>query len=363
MGFGATLCACHRLALPQRPYTATMPRPCRLVCGALSFQCIWWQHTTSFQEVLLNKLTKRPFKIVASWRSTGCVPEHISMYAGRRQRDRLQGHALLATWLLRVPHYCLQVASEDTVLYTAQTFVDAITDSRLQAAAKSHLARLVRCPHLSMFWLSALALSPDAPRLLMSAQQDELKQLLMLHHGGLASDCMQQEFNTHLPRVPLSWNLPARASSPVSSVQLVWKLDVAAVASAGRESALKQKCIMLRSPYYTPPLGGLVFDLALYADSSAEPRGSCFAFFAAAKNAPVGTFYKYHISVSIMGDVVLSDNSDMLNSGQDWGRTDTFRLGVMAEGWDEAAWASKGWPTSGELVVSATFKQIAPSAA
>lgn len=262
-----------------------------------------------------------------------------------------------------MPNCCLQVASEDTVLYTAQTYVNAITDSRLQVTAKSQLAARVRCPHLSMFWLSALALSPDAPRLLLSAHQDQFKQLLMLRHGGLASDCMQQAFNTYLPRVPLSWSLPARASSQVSSVQLVWKLDVAAVASAGRESACKKKCIVLDSPHVTPPLGGLVFGLALHAGWKAEQRGSHIGVFAAAMNAPAGTFHRYQLTLSVMGDEISSNKSRMLSHRLNWGQVDIFKLGAMAQGWDEAVWVSKGLPTSGEVVVSATFQRITPSAA
>lgn len=75
---------------------------------------------------------------------------------------------------------CPQVASEDTVLYTAQRYVDAVKDRQHWEAAKQQLATLIRCTHLSWFWLSAVALSVDAPTLLLSQQQAQLRQLLML---------------------------------------------------------------------------------------------------------------------------------------------------------------------------------------
>ena len=47
------------------------------------------------------------------------------------------------------------LASEDTVLYTAQTYINAQQSTQLRQAAQQQLAQLVRCPHLSHFWLTA----------------------------------------------------------------------------------------------------------------------------------------------------------------------------------------------------------------
>jgi hypothetical protein len=52
-------------------------------------------------------------------------------------------------------HSCVlpQVASEDTVLYTAQTYKGKLTDTQQRQMAQQLLAPLIRCPRLSQFWL------------------------------------------------------------------------------------------------------------------------------------------------------------------------------------------------------------------
>ena len=83
---------------------------------------------------------------------------------------------------------CLQVASEDTVLFTAQVYADKLREASLAIVGSLHgeqlaidkLAPLVRCPHLSQFWLSASVLSDDAHDLLLQKQQPQVKRLLLL---------------------------------------------------------------------------------------------------------------------------------------------------------------------------------------
>lgn len=42
-----------------------------------------------------------------------------------------------------------------------------------------------------------------------------------------------------------------------------------------------------------------------------------------------------------------------------WGWQDFFDTGVMAGGWDSAAWVQAGLPTSGELVLKLSVKSVA----
>ena len=62
----------------------------------------------------------------------------------------------------------LQVASEDTVLYTADVYVRKITDLPQRQTAQQLLAPLVRAQHLSQhlsqFWLSAAAAAAQSKR-------------------------------------------------------------------------------------------------------------------------------------------------------------------------------------------------------
>jgi hypothetical protein len=88
--------------------------------------------------------------------------------------------------IIRACVLCLQVASEDTVLYTAQAYADKQDISEQQADT---LARLVRCLHLSQFWLSAAALSGDAGKLLLRALQPQLQQQLLLKLAYTVVQC------------------------------------------------------------------------------------------------------------------------------------------------------------------------------
>jgi hypothetical protein len=137
--------------------------------------------------------------------------------------------ANVTAWLpnqqLCTSYFCLQVASEDTVLFTTQAYVDALAGSVRRRAAKKQLAPLIRCPHLSGFWLSALALSDDA-RLLLIEQQEKVGKLLMMLHAHPSFKLTAAELDELLPGPPSSWVLPARVDRPVSSMQLTWRVDV-----------------------------------------------------------------------------------------------------------------------------------------
>lgn len=45
------------------------------------------------------------------------------------------------------------------------------------------------------------------------------------------------------------------------------------------------------------------------------------------------------------------------------GKDDFFGVGVISGGWDEAAWAAKGLPTHGYILLTATVSEVAHSPA
>jgi len=44
-----------------------------------------------------------------------------------------------------------------------------------------------------------------------------------------------------------------------------------------------------------------------------------------------------------------------------WGSRDVFSLGPLSSGWDEAAWASKGLPATGQLDLTLTVTSVGHS--
>lgn len=71
----------------------------------------------------------------------------------------------------------LQVASEDTVLYTVQEYHNRLTSDDKRSSVLVKLVPLIRCQHLSMFWLGAAVLSPQTYRLVINLLQPKLKAL------------------------------------------------------------------------------------------------------------------------------------------------------------------------------------------
>jgi hypothetical protein len=103
---------------------------------------------------------------------------------------------------------CQQVASEDTVLYTAQAYADNLAKTGCDAQqAVDRLAPLVRCPHLSQHWLSASVLSDDADKLLLRGMQRQLPLKIACRHDGRL---LLTDIKAVVPDVPASWLLPVR---------------------------------------------------------------------------------------------------------------------------------------------------------
>lgn len=296
------------------------------------------------------------------------------------------------------PSQHVQVSCEDTVLYTAITYVNKLTPARLLCAGTNleqvmqDLAELVRCPWLSPFWIGAAALlgveddNTSLPTQLLEPHHYRLKVLHMMMLAEpalmlLASDTAKlQEVFSALPPEPTplskSWLRWPRVYGPaVNSVSTTWVVDVSRIkeaavsaAAAAPAPALNHGRAVLVSDT-TPPLSGLAWTLGIEAfpgeraflvSESGDHTGvstSKLSLYAACKNAPPGVFFNCEFSVSV-GDAVLCELPDSLRPcSQRHSWSDAFGVGFMPGGWDDSMWAAKGMPSSGSLVLSLTVSR------
>jgi hypothetical protein len=76
----------------------------------------------------------------------------------------------------------LQVASEDTVLYTARQYLSKLHE--LQPTQAQHalkvLAPLIRCPQLSRYWMSGAIHAADYGQTMLAELRPQMWQLLLL---------------------------------------------------------------------------------------------------------------------------------------------------------------------------------------
>lgn len=254
----------------------------------------------------------------------------------------------------------LQVASEDTVLYTAQTYVDRLPAGS-QEEAQGKLAPLVRCTYLSRFWLSASLLSDDAPKMLLSVLSRQLRHLFLAKHaaatgaGGLTLST--KDIKEAVEGAPASWLLQPRRSKPVSSVQLVWHVDVADIKQAVAEAISRRKKRILWSPA-SPPLHGVAWSLAL-ACLWKDDRGGCIiGLFGFARDLPANTSINADHTMECVGHTAPSIHRQrpFRKKNGSSGPPDFFRCGTMSGGFDEAAWARKGLPLVGQIELRLTVK-------
>jgi hypothetical protein len=256
---------------------------------------------------------------------------------------------------------CTQVASEDTVLYTAQAYVN-----RLEAAgfdpqqARDKLAPLVRCPHLSQHWLSASVLSDDADKLLLGGLQPQLKRLLLLKparstDAGLSAASIAR----CIAQVPASWLLPVREITPFSSVTAEWELDVTSIRQTARGVAARKHTLTLKSGTLTTPLGGIGWGMELQCAWDSSKKGTTVGLYTLATSLPAGSFCRCTFSLSCAAATISYQGTEYIGGvGDAMGWRDFFGLGPMSGGFDEAAWAAKGLPTTGSLKLRLTVKDV-----
>jgi hypothetical protein len=253
----------------------------------------------------------------------------------------------------------LQVASEDTVLYTAQRYVNN-TKGTQKELARQQLAPLIRCPRLSRYWQSASVNSTKAgdTYMLLAELRPLLQRLLLVLDGQSDYTVLGKDLKKGgvFEGAPSSWVLGRRARKKVRSVQLVWQLDVGELRQAAQRSASEQAKVMLRSPCASPPLGGVCFGAMLscrpwkggaYLDLSVGPRflpaDMCLRF--DVKLAVEGFKSKHQRVIWLSNRVEIFSNF--------------FRVGAMPGGWDERAWAAKGLPSRGHITIKAKVRELA----
>lgn len=284
----------------------------------------------------------------------------------------------------------LQVSSEDTVLYTAQAYLDqhvpAVIDRppartslnlvelatikrrRTEHACQrsqisSRLAAFVRCPHLSQFWLSASVLSDDAPQLLLGALRPQLQRLLLSRQGSASADVTVDQIKAEVPEAPASWLLPRRASKQVSSVQLQWSIDVAAIRAAAETAAQKRQASSITQSTASAPFMGITWGIGhqcFWDAADASKQGVVFGVYATANNLLAGAVCRATFSMECDDPAARYTLTHRFKPGLQGGLgwRDYFRTGPMPTGFDEVAWAAKGLPTSGQLVLRLTVRDV-----
>ena len=246
-------------------------------------------------------------------------------------------------------------------MFFAQAYVQlGATGSQQQAVDR--LAPLVRCPHLSQHWLSALVLSDDADKLLLRGLQPQLKRLLLLKPAcSTATGLSAADIERGIPGVPASWLLPVRDITPVASVEIEWEVNVTAIRQAAEDSAACQGTTSLTSPTSSSPLGGVRWGITLQCSWDAREQGSKVGLFANGASLPIGSFCRCTYSLNCAAVAFINRPAGYTSYlGNNWGKgfDDFFRLGAMPGGFDEAAWVAKGLPTSGSIKLQLTVKDV-----
>lgn len=279
---------------------------------------------------------------------------------------------------------CCQVASEDTVLCTAQAYTDAETHPVLKEAARQQLGQLVRCPYLRESWLLAVA-TADCATSVLDPLKVQIGWLLRFQAECPDFNSNSERFKAMVDDVPASWLLGGRQHKQVpSSVDITWKLPVSKLQEVCNNAAGKKGVtIRLACKELSPPLRGQVFQLRVEAQPAPQrglgtspgcslgsqlgvyivPMGAATHMFscvdvtvtagpagpAAGDDAPEASKLERHAKQSIM------------KTGRGWGFCNFFGLGTLMRGWDEAAWNATGLPKTGELELKATISFTKPA--
>jgi hypothetical protein len=166
----------------------------------------------------------------------------------------------------------VQVASEDTVLFTAQQFSDRLDCEDARTSARLALAQLIRCQHLSTYWLSAVHVAREPDRLLFCSLKQELGLLLGMRLADRQYIPTPTDIRSQLQGAPASWGLPERDLRSLNRVTL------SAFFSISRIQARVQLCADRKTEQCsirlkTPPLGGVSFVLMQFCNWSTDANG------------------------------------------------------------------------------------------
>jgi hypothetical protein len=250
----------------------------------------------------------------------------------------------------------MSVASEDTVLYTAQAYVDKQRQRQQRNAAVAALSQVIRCPQLSPYWLGAMVHSSDAPKLLLAAQTASIKRLLLAQLvapvAALDGATLTGMFeDASLPPPPDAWLLPRRATAAVlaGGVRMTWALPLSELQDVCRRCKETQAMVWLPSPSVTAPLGGLAWRLEVQCIW--KDGGVRVGLFSGPADKAAGCLHT-HTAEIIGGRNHKRSMRRSYPHKTSRGWPDFFALGPMAEGWDAAAWAAERLPATGMIELS-----------
>jgi hypothetical protein len=226
-----------------------------------------------------------------------------------------------------------------------------------QDLAKQRLAPLIRCPHLSRYWLSGTVNSLDADAMLLAELRPQIRQLLLLRDAKadyMVTDTSLLEGNP-LAGAPPSWVLEQRVVKPVGSVELVWQLEVCKLRDTARLAAAGKHAIEVHSTRASPPLGGIDFVLSTICHGyTGDTR---IGMYCTPHNLWTDMTCVYDLEIEVVGFHKFKTSCRQPDR-DGYGGGNIFDVGSMAGGWDEVAWAGKGLPTSGQLTIKLTVSKV-----
>jgi hypothetical protein len=236
-------------------------------------------------------------------------------------------------------------------------------DGREDAAAKQRvqerLGPLIRCQHLSHYWLLLAAISEDADSMPVAQLRPQLKQLLLMRSAK--SSIPAAVLKSQLVDMPPSWLLGKRTIIPLKEVQLAWELNVGELRDTAMRCAAEREAQLLTCPGITPPLGGCDFKLVVICRPAENSSAASINIHVAPAGGRIPSDAWCSFSFALSAPHVRPFNKTIphvLRKKAYFGCTDFFEVGHMAGGWDEAAWASKGLPATGTLPVKLTVSKL-----
>lgn len=263
----------------------------------------------------------------------------------------------LQALLLRMPLQAMQlllssdqltVPSEDTVLYAAEQYVQAQSDTAAAATARAALAQLVRVPQLSQFALRCSALPADRDQQLLGSYGPQLRSLCSLRSIATAEELDAELQMGKIEGASASWQLgPRQMRGLEDGVLLHWRLQVEDLQKACRESFAEQKAVFLDSPN-SPPFGGVAWQMSV--ECYQRDGGTVMGVDVAPVGLPPEAWMKFKFSITWLGvSQQLTACSPCIAPGHPCGVS--LHIQPMAGGWDEQFWADAGIPAEGETVL------------
>jgi hypothetical protein len=247
------------------------------------------------------------------------------------------------------------VASEDTVLFTVNQYLGKLSTEQREHA-RPVLAPLIRCQHLSQYWLT---IALDSTQEALADLRSALVKLLVMRSAQPVVEVKLSDLRW-LRGAPPSWLLGLRSSRPVSSVSVTWDLDISTLRDTAQRCVTGDEIVSIHSYAASAPLGGFSFTMSALCvpqnAATAEGRAGCQVLFSVRYSNFVAGIavpsFKFKL-VTEGGHQV----ADVTPVGHTGAHCNLLQLGMMAGGWDEVAVAAQGLPTSGVLPITLTVSE------